>query len=412
MGYLFDQTVPTAYQKEMRLLLLCARPYPDARAIEQIKSIVKRNLDWEYLVNAAVFHKTHLLLCQCLETVCPEAVKHAAMEKLRFEAKGNAARSLLFVNKLLAILNLMARHSIQAIPFKGPVLAERVYGDSSLRQSVDLDILVHKKDAFKATRLFEEQGFFPEIDLDEEQFLAYSAQKNSIAMGIPGSVLTVDLHWEMSGNYVFEPLTLNRIRNDLAPVSFAGKTVLQPCKELLLVYLCLHGTRDCWKDLESLSSIAALIQSHDEWDWSRVMELADRMHCRRMLRLTLMLVKDLFDVNLPKSVLTFAENDRAVSRLAFTVCKTLFDPDRLDSVSETKSKFSFFHLKVRDTWMDRIGYIRHLIFGTTVQEWRYFPMSGRLSFLHNLLRPLRLSMAFFLWVVRGRVHNEKCRIKN
>ena len=130
------------------------------------------------------------------------------------------------------------------------------------------------------------------------------------------------------------------------------------------------------------------------------MELADRMHCKRMLRLTLMLVYDLFDVKLPQSVLTFTENDPAVSRLADSVCKTLFDPNRLDSVFEPKSKFSFFHLRVRDTWIDKFQYMRHLIFGTTVQEWRYFPMPGRLSFLHGLLRPFRLSMAFFLWAMR------------
>ena len=401
MNRISNQTVPTAYQNELKLLFLCAGPYPDARAVEEIKAILEKELDWEYLVNAAVFHKVHLLLSQCLETICPEAVKQTALEKLRFETKSNAARSLLFVNKLLAILDLLGRHHIQAIPFKGPVLAERVYGDAGLRQSVDLDILVDKKDAFKAMRLFENQGFFPEIVLDEKQFPAYVAQKNSIAMAIPESILAVDLHWEMSGNYVFEPLVLNRIKNDLAPVSFAGKTVLQPNKELLLVYLCLHGTRDCWKDLESLSSIAALIQSHEKWDWNRVMALADRLHCRRMLRLTLMLVFDLFHVNLPQTVLAFVENDPAVSPLANAVCKTLFDPDRLNSVSEPKTKFSFFHLKVRDTLRDRIRYIRHLFFGATVQEWRYFPLPGRLSFLYGLLRPVRLAVAFFLEVVRG-----------
>ncbi|HEA67211.1 MAG TPA: hypothetical protein ENI07_10385 [Desulfobacterales bacterium] len=402
MNRLFNQTVSSAYKKEMELLLLCARPCPDKRAIEQIKSISKKDPDWRYLLNTALFHKVHLLLYQTLDTVCPEAVNHAAMEKLKFENKSNAARSLLFSNRLLAILNLLAQHRIQAVPFKGPVLAERVYGDSSLRQSVDLDILVDKQDAFTTMGLLWEQGFLPEIDLDENQFTAYAAKKNSIAMANPGSVLAVDLHWEMSANYASEPLALHRIKNDLVQVAFAGETVLQPCKELLLIYLCLHGTRDCWKDLESLGSIAALIRSHDNWDWKQIIKRADRMHCRRMVLLTLLLVQDLFDVKLPQTVLTFAENDPAVSKLASTVCKTLFDPGRFNSVAETKSKFSMFHLKVRDTWSDRIRYMRHLIFGTTVQEWRYFPMPGKLSFLHGLLRPLRLSMAFFLWVVKGR----------
>ncbi len=402
MGYLFNHTVPPAYKKEIELLLLCAQPRPDAKAIEQIKSISKKDLDWRYLLDMAIFHKLHLLLHENLQIACPEVFKKEHLQKLIFEYKSNAARSLLFSNRLLAILNLLAQHRIQAVPFKGPVLAERVYGDAGLRQSVDLDILVDKQDAFTTMGLLGEQGFLPEIDLDEKQFTAYAAKKNSIAMANPGSVLAVDLHWEMSANYVAEPLVLNRIKNDLVQVAFAGETVLQTCKELLLIYLCLHGTRDCWKDLESLGSIAALIRSHDNWDWKQIIKRADRMHCRRMVLLTLLLVQDLFDVKLPQIVLTFAENDPAVSKLANTVCKTLFDPGRLNSVTETKTKFSMFHLKVRDTWTEKLRYMRHLIFGTTVQEWRYFPMPGKLSFLHGLLRPLRLSMAFLLWMVKGK----------
>jgi len=402
MGYLFNKTVPSAYKKEIELLLLCARPRPDAKAIEQIKSISKKDLDWRYLLNIALFHKLHLLLHENLKKACPEVFKNQHLQKLKFEYKSNAARCLLFSNRLIEIIDLLGRHHIRVVPFKGPVLAEMVYGDPCLRQSVDLDILVDKKDAFQAKRLLGEQGLLPEIDLDEKQFTAYAVKKNSIAMFSQSSVLAVDLHWEMSANYAFEPLVLKRIKNDLLQVAFAGETVLQPCRELLLIYLCLHGTRDCWKDLESLGSIAALIQSHDIWGWSRVIKRADRMHCRRMVLLSLMLVQDLLDATIPQSLVALAENDPAVSKLATSVCKTLFDPGRFNSVSMTKSKFSLFHLKVRDTWKDRIRYIRHLIFGTTVQEWRYFPMPGKLSFLHGLLRPLRLSMAFVLWVVKGK----------
>jgi len=59
----------------------------------------------------------------------------------------NAARNVFLTNKLFEILNLFKKNDILALPFKGPVLAESVYGDLSLRQFVDLDILVHNHDA-------------------------------------------------------------------------------------------------------------------------------------------------------------------------------------------------------------------------------------------------------------------------
>jgi len=397
-----QHTISPEHFKEIELLLLCARPCPDADTIKQIRSHVKKDLDWRYLLDTALFHKIHGLLYQSLEKACPETVNSAALAKLKFEYKSNVARSLLFSNRLLTILGRLERCRIPAVPFKGPVLAERVYGDAGLRQSVDLDILVAQKDACRAKDILEKQGFLPEIDLDQKQFLTYTAKKNSIAMSLQSSVLAVDLHWEMSGNYAFEPLALNCMMEDMVEVTFAGEKLLQPCKELLLVYLCLHGTRDCWNDLESLASIAALIRSHDGWDWLRVMKRADRMHCRRMMVLALMLVNDLYDVRLPQTVLRYVKKDPVVSKLAVPVCQRLFDSGRRHCAAETKVKFSLFHLRVRDSWSDRIRYMRHLIFGATIQEWRYFPMPARLSFLHGLLRPLRLSGAFLAWVVKGK----------
>lgn len=403
MTHSIKQSIPEKYQKEIDLILLCARPSLDEKAIEQVRSLVKQDLDWEYLVDTAVFHRVHLLMEKNLETACPDVFQNEPLQKLRFEAKSNAARSLLFSNRLMGILDLLERHQIAAVPFKGPVLAERVYGAADLRQSVDLDILIHKNDAVHALRLLEEQGFIPEIDLDEKQFAAYAGQKNSIAFGICDSVLAVDLHWEMSGNYASEPLTLDLIRDGLQEVLFSGRNVLQPDDELLLIYLCLHGTRDCWRDLESLAGIAALIQSQNGCEWGRVMELADRMHCRRMLRLTLTLVFALFKVGLPQTIMIDIEKDPAVSKLAATMCQNLFDTDRIDTKAEPKTKFSRFHLKVRDSWPEKFRYLRHLIFGTTIQEWRYFPMPARFSFLYGLLRPLRLFVAFLVGGIKAGV---------
>ena len=196
-----------------------------------------------------------------------------------------------------------------------------------------------------------------------------------------------------------EPL----LREDLEEIPFSGRNVIQPDNELLLIYLCLHGTRDCWRDLESLAGIAALIQSQNGCEWGRVMELADRMHCRRMLRLTLTLVFALFKVGLPQTIMIDIEKDPAVSKLAATMCQNLFDTDRIDTKAEPKTKFSRFHLKVRDSWPEKFRYLRHLIFGTTIQEWRYFPMPARFSFLYGLLRPLRLFVAFLVGGIKAGV---------
>ena len=392
----------------MNLLLLCARGSLDGDAIERIQSISKEDIDWKYLVETAIAHNVHCLLYKSLETASPETVKKPVFQELRSRFQDNEIRNLFFAGKLLALLKLFREHGIRAIPFKGPVLAEMVYGDFALREFGDLDVQVDRRDVLRTLDLLAGQGFRPEIDLDREQFSAYVAKKNGMLM-TRTTGLMVDLHWEMSGNYTFDPLVLDEIENDLVWTTLAGHRVQHPGRESLLVYLCLYGTRNCWKDIESLSSIASLIESRDQWNWVRALDLADRMRCRRMLLLTLTLVHDLFETRLPKNVLSLIQKDSAIPDLALQVCRLLFE-DR-EPWPKHVSKFSLFHFRVRDRWSEKIRYGKHLVFGATARDWLCFPVPGKLSFLHGLARPVRLVTVLFLSLTRNLVrfaHNRDC----
>jgi len=391
---LFHQFIPKEHRREIELLLLCARPRLDAAAVQEISFFADKSLDWGYLVETAFSHKLHLLLYRSLKKACPKSVPVEYLKKLDRAYVTNSIRSLLFSGKLLSILKLLEENSILALPFKGPVLSEMVYGDLALRQFGDLDILVDRQNALEAIQIFEDHGFRPEINLNQKQMVAYAAKKNSIGLLSSISGLTVDLHWEMSGGYTFYPLLLNSMEQNLVHAAIAGQKVRRPCTEDLLVYLCLHGTRDFWKYMESLSSLAGLIQSTEEMDWMRIEALAKRMRCERILRLGLFLAWDLFNVYLPEDIVKMVEKDFKLPGLASTVYKNLFKENNGSGESEINSKFSMFHLRARDRWSEKIRYGKHLIFGATAQEWTHVPVPAKLSFVYNILRPVRLSLAF------------------
>ncbi len=71
----------------------------------------------------------------------------------------NLINSLALVEQLLRILELFKNSGIKAVPFKGPVLAKRLYGDISLRCYVDLDIFISGNDAEKAVDILLANGF-------------------------------------------------------------------------------------------------------------------------------------------------------------------------------------------------------------------------------------------------------------
>jgi len=386
--------------REIQLLLLCAKRSLDRETGEQVKLLSNEDIDWSYLVKMASLHSLQFLLYRSLKTACPEAVNHPVLKQLETQYRRNVAYSLLITRQLFEVIDFLDDHGIQAMPFKGPVLSELAYGDLTLRPMGDLDFLIDRQNAFKSMDLFIDQGFRTEVDLDHGQFSAYAAKKNSMAMYNPDSDLTLDLHWEMSGNYSFEPLVLGRMKQDLFQMTMAGKTVPQPRVEMLLVYLCLHGTRDCWKDMESVSSISGLISGHDNWDWTRVNWIADHLRCKRMVLLGLVLARDLFDTELRPTILKAVAGDPVVSNLASEVCKHLFETSEPEMVEKRKSKFSSFHFRARDRWPEKLRYTKHLLLGATAQEWNRFPLPAGLFFLYTFLRPLRLFMTFFSRAVR------------
>ena len=51
---------------------------------------------------------------------------------------------MLMSAELIRIMKLLEKNDIKALAFKGPVLSQMVYGDITLRQYVDLDVLIRK----------------------------------------------------------------------------------------------------------------------------------------------------------------------------------------------------------------------------------------------------------------------------
>jgi len=60
---------------------------------------------------------------------------------------------------LLKVLDLLTGSGVEAIPFKGPVLAVQAYGDLLMRSFVDLDILIHAKDLSRVSKILIDQGY-------------------------------------------------------------------------------------------------------------------------------------------------------------------------------------------------------------------------------------------------------------
>jgi hypothetical protein len=382
---------PKSKQHEIELLILCERISIGPDTTARINAIISQIQDWEYVVQVAIRHGLIPLLYQRLNKSCPQSIPPEVLNRLRRYFQANAERNLVITAELLKVLSLFRNKAILAIPFKGPVLAERVYGDLTLRSFVDIDILLYKQDALRAFDLLVYHGYRPEVEIDNGRFRAYVKTEYSIALFAKGGGIIIELHWDLTGRYLGSPFRLAHFSDRLEHIRLAGKVVYQMPPEELLLYLCIHGSKDCWDKLESISSVAGLIRSCKNMDWVRLEELAASMKCKRMLLLGVFMARDLFAVEPPEQIRKKTEKDGKISQMASEIYGGLFPEKIGDLPDQACSDFSYYHLSVRDTMLDKGLFVMRLVFRPSRQEWRYFPLPPYFTFLHYLLRPARLT---------------------
>jgi hypothetical protein len=386
-----SNSIPANRRRETELLVCCARTRLDPETTQRIHSLSQKGIDWEYLLRLASGHRVMPLLCRSLEKAGVQVIPGKILEQLRAYVTHNTRRNLVFSGKLTKLLKLLNENSIPAVPFKGPALAEFVYGDLSLRQFCDLDILVHERDAFRARNLLKSYGYRPEIELNDSQFKCFFKTKNSTAFTSDDGSVEFDLHWEMIGGYSLFPFDLDFLEARLVPATLAGKKIYHLHPEDSLLYLCHHGSFNCWPYLEMISSIAELVRSHTDIDWMQVTNLATKLRCERILLLGLFLAHDLIGAPLPDHILGRVKADPKVQKLAMVLYKNLFLKDGGSPKNEINSKFSFFHLQVRERFSEKIRYALHLATNPTKEDWRLLSLPAFLSALHYVYRPLRLA---------------------
>src|SRR5258706_1019192 len=162
------------------------------------------------------------------------------MLRLERDNEANTKTSLFLTGELLKVLEFLEKDGIQPIPFKGPTLALRAYGDVGLRQCGDLDILVHRKVVPRLREILITRGFMPKPELtigQEAALLRFDCAYNfDNEQGV-----VLDVHWslvERHSSFAFDP---GPFWDRLETATMGGKELLTLSTEDLLLILCLHG---------------------------------------------------------------------------------------------------------------------------------------------------------------------------
>jgi hypothetical protein len=330
------------------------------------------------------------LLFWHLDDAPPELVPAAVLARLRERFHRTAQRNLFLTAKLIKLLNLLEAHELSAIPYKGPVLAASSYGNLALREFVDLDLLVRKRNVPRVKEILSAVGYQLKFRLSRAQeaaFLWYNCE-HAFAHEDDGSM--VDLHWAITERFFSFPLDPECLWERHNRVALGGSDVPTFSPEDLLLILCVHGSKDAWERLKYVCDVAQLVRTHRDMDWKRVVERAGRLGSERMLFLGLLLARDLLETPLPEEVSRRAHADPAVEALVRRISERLFREIDHSPRSFAEMPFRPIHMKMRERLRDKVRYLVRVATTHTVGDWMALPLPKPFFFLYYVLRPIRL----------------------
>ncbi len=324
---------PKKMSPEVELLLCCARTSMDSEINERVRALLREYIDWEYLIEISSLHGMKPLLYWHLKNISTDFVPKTIAKDLKDHYLNTTKINEFLASELIKVLNLFKDHEIPALTFKGPILAASVYGNLSLRQFGDIDVLIHKRNVPKAKDLLISEGFesYKNIQLtgaEEASFLQATEELDLLGRKSDDDIedipCWVDLHWAVKGAAEYYlPLDVDDFWGNLEEVPLAGTTAQGFSAEDTLITLCIHGTKTLWtlfwKPLSLICDIAELVRVHPEIDLGRVIEHAGRLGCERIVALGLFLANDILGASLPKEVLQRVQADPVVRYFATLV---------------------------------------------------------------------------------------------
>ena len=372
--------------RETLLLLDCARGTIDPATADRLRERVAAGVNWPRLLTLAQRHGLAPLLFAHLHQICGDRVPAPTLAFLREYSQQNTAFVLLLTGELVRLLKILEANGITAVPYKGPALALKLYGNVARRQFGDLDILVRQRDVWNAGRLIEAEGFEPVFSLPTGMRTRLLSHWYVRTFHRETSRTLLELHWDIAERFWAIRFDTDALWQRLEPMDLAGATAFVPCAEDLLLMLCVHGVRHGSDKLEGIASIAELLRRTPDLDWTRVWRQSEEMHCRRILAFGLLLAHGLFDVPLPPQA-SDVSRSRALLAMARTAAQH-FAAD--DPPPRTWRRQLSFQLTLKDSRADQVRYWARALMSTP-DDWATLRLPEPLSFAYPLVRAVRLA---------------------
>jgi hypothetical protein len=346
--------------------------------------------DWDGLRDAALDHGVAALLYRRIVECASTAIPPEQLRSLHSLAIANERRSLRMGVRLLRLLDLLSHAGLDAIPVKGPVMSEALYGDAGLRHFADLDLAVRRRDVATARDALLGEGFrqITAVGIDIDRLLA---SEGGLAFESSDRELVLDLHWRLGPRFAHASLPAEALIANGRRAEFLGRDLLTLSREDLFVVMCVHGAHNHrWDRLELMAALGAWGAAAAPTDWPPLLERAARLGCHRRCLIGCLLMRDVTGCTLPAEVEARIARDPLATRLARVAREALFAEGLRTSAGE-----GLFGIVWESLALDKptrmVGHFVARVLMPGTRDWESARIPSRLPGLYYLARPVRLA---------------------
>ena len=379
---------------DLTFLVNCCKTDPSDEDIEFIRSYLQNStFNLQHALTLANAHGILPLVYKTLKNLHP-SIQHSTSSIQHFLSELKpyymtiVQRNMLMTSELIKIMHLLRENHIEALAFKGPALAQMAYGDITLRQYSDLDILIYPNDLYKGVEILEQHGYTSAYPLNKQQFKSYSDIAHDYALVHQKKSVLVELHWRLLSNEFMADIDTINFFKDTTTVMIQGKGLNTLQLEELIIYLCIHGAKHQWERLEWLVDIAYLTHTQSI-NWKRLSDLTYQIHSEKMVMSAFCLCRNFLKTVFPPEIEAHLQEltiQNVSKKLEIHFIQHF--SDSLNTSVRTKT-ISLIQFQLLHGWENKFLFLTSLLKPTQL-DYLSYPLPSRLTFLYYFIRPFNI----------------------
>jgi hypothetical protein len=371
-----------ASSPEFDLLRVCCSDLLTGLHTNRVSEALSRPLDWDRVLQLAEHHGVvpHVFVRL---SAAQDSVPAHALDRLRQRYQANARQTLWLTRELFRILEQLQARGIPALPYKGPVLAELLYGNVAQRQFGDLDIFIRPADVPCAKAAALELAYEHDLTLTPRQEKAYLHSGYEYTFDSPHGRNLLEIQWQVLPRFYAVNFDMDGLFQRSQTLAMSGRELQTLGMEDLALVLCAHAAKHAWIQLSWLCDLAQLARSQPV-RWEVVQKQAADLGIERIVNASLQLTRRLFGTDIPAPMQAQVEESESLAHQIMPILSggTEINPESIP----------YFKLMMdsRERRWDRLRFLWRLAVTPGVGEWSAIRLPAPLFPLYRGVRAVRL----------------------